>query len=151
MTAPTQPIEIEAEWHIPYLYSAGTVPSRFLMEMRDNSRIMGTRCESCRLTLVPARPFCPECYKPLDQWVAVGPEGTVESFTVCYESYTGLPQPPFVIALVKLQGADTSLVNYLTGVDASQPQALKVGMPVKAVFHDDRKALITDFHFEPKS
>lgn len=149
MAAPTEPIVIEGEWHIPYLYSAGTVPSRFLIELRDNARVMGTRCGNCKRVLVPARAFCADCFSKLDDWVEVGPGGVVETFTVCRESYQGLPEPPFVTALVKLDGADTGIVNFLTGVDPNRPEAITPGMKVRAVFAEQRGPAMSAFHFEP--
>jgi len=55
--------------HIPNTYSAGAMGSRFLIELRDNERIMGTRCPTCNLVYVPARSVCKDCFGKLSEWV----------------------------------------------------------------------------------
>ena len=44
---------------------------------------------------------------------------------------------PVIWALIKLDGADTALLHYL---DEVKPEDVKIGMRVKAVFADERKA-----------
>ena len=55
-------ISVPSKWEIPYEYSAGETTSRFLVELRDNERIMATRCPECGQILLPPRSFCATCF-----------------------------------------------------------------------------------------
>ena len=134
--------------YIPNSYAAGAVGSRFLIELRDRKRIMGTRCPACNRVYVPARSVCKDCFAQLDEWVQVSDMGTLLTYTVC-----NVPNPvqpadsPIVYGVVQLDGADTGFVHVLGEVD---PERLRVGMRVQAVFKQEREASILDIrYFKP--
>ena len=136
--------------YIPNTYSAGAVGSRFLIELRDNKRIMGTRCPTCNRVYVPARSVCKDCFGELSEWVEVSHEGTLLTYAVAYQPNPVQPvEPPIAYGIVQLDGADTGLAHMLGEVDPAQ---LKVGMKVKAVFkvEKERVASILDIkYFKP--
>ena len=136
--------------YIPNTYSAGAVGSRFLIELRDNKKIMGTRCPTCNLVYVPARSACRDCFGELSEWVEVSQKGTLLTYTVTYQSNPIQPvEVPIAYGIVQLDGADTGLVHMLGEVDPAQ---LKVGMKVKAVFKvkKERVASMLDIkYFKP--
>lgn len=144
-------ITINGSWNFSYTYFAGETASRFFRELRE-SRIMGTRCSKCRRVLVPARSFCDACFARTDEWVEVGPEGTLETFTIIATQFPGLPEPPIVMAYVTLDGADTALVNLLLDFDVADIDAatkiLQTTPRVVTRFKDDPEGRITDVHFE---
>ncbi len=151
MTTGNELITIPAKWDFEYRYFAGETASRFFAEIRDNRRIMGTRCAKSGRVLVPARSFSDAEYAPTTDWVETGPGGLLEVFTIVGTKFPGLPDPPFVLGYVTLDGADTSILNYVAGVDLSDLDAaariLMKRPRVTAVFKDDREGRITDFHF----
>ena len=136
--------------YIPNTYSAGAVGSRFLIELRDNKKIMGTRCPTCNLVYVPARSACRDCFGELSEWVEVSQKGTLLTYTVTYQSNPIQPvSTPIVYGIVQLDGADTGFVHMLGEVD---PEKLKVGTKVKAVFKPkkERQGSILDIkYFKP--
>ncbi len=136
--------------YIPNTYSAGAVGSRFLIELRDNKKIMGTRCPTCNLVYVPARSVCRDCFGELSEWVEVSHKGTLLTYTVACESNPIQPvSTPIVYGIVQLDGADTGFVHMLGEVD---PEKLKVGTKVKAVFKSkkERQGSILDIkYFKP--
>ena len=136
--------------YIPNTYSAGAVGSRFLIELRDNKKIMGTRCPTCNLVYVPARSVCRDCFGELSEWVEVSQKGTLLTYTVACESNPIQPvSTPIVYGIVQLDGADTGFVHMLGEVD---PEKLKVGTKVKAVFKSkkERQGSILDIkYFKP--
>jgi uncharacterized protein len=148
----TDLITINGNWNFDFKYYAGESASRFFHELRENRRIMGTRCSKCRRLLVPARSFCDACMERTNEWVEVGPEGTLETFTIIATNFPGLPPPPIVMAYVTLDGADTALINIVKGVDVNDigEAARKLNkLPrVKVKFIDEPKGRITDFSFE---
>ncbi len=133
---------------IPNSYSAGAVGSRFLIELRDKKRIMGTRCPACNRVYVPARSICKDCFGQLDEWVEVSDRGTVLTYAVDHESKPIQPMAtPIVYGIIQLDGADTGFVHMLGEVD---PDQLRVGMKVQAVFKEERVGNILDIkYFKP--
>ena len=131
--------------YIPNTYSAGAVGSRFLIELRDNKKIMGTRCTACDLVYVPARSVCKHCFAQLDKWVEVSDRGTLQTYTVAGQANGVQPvDPPIIYGVVLLDGASTGLVHMLSEVDFEE---LAVGMGVKAVFREKRTASILDIKY----
>lgn len=134
--------------YIPNRYSAGAVGSRFLIEIRDKKRIIGTRCPTCNRVYVPARSICKDCFEQLDEWVEVSDKGTVLTYTVCHRPNPVQPmETPLVYGIIQLDGADTGFVHMLGEVDSEQ---LRIGMRVQAVFKEQREASILDIkYFKP--
>jgi uncharacterized OB-fold protein len=140
---------VEGKLALPYQYFAGEVGSRFLNALRDEQKILGQRCDKCGKVFVPPRQTCERCFADLSNaWVELGQTGQVVGFTVVKhkEPHYPLP-PPFVMALIKLDGADSPFVHLIGGV---APDKVKVGMKVKAVFADERIGSLLDIkHFAP--
>ena len=134
--------------YIPNTFSAGAVGSRFLIELRDKKRIMGMRCPTCNRVYVPARSICKDCFEQLDEWVEISDKGTVLTYATDYETKSIQPTgAPIVYGIIKLDGADTGFVHMLGEVD---PEKLRVGMRVQAVFQKEREGSILDIkYFKP--
>jgi len=133
---------------VPYTWSGGETGSKFFLELRDHKKIWGTRCPSCRKVLVPARKICGKCFRQVEEWVEVGSEGTVQTFTVVrYLSEVHPLKPPFGYAVILLDGADTGMTHLLSGSD---PGKWRSGMRVRAVFKEEREGNILDIiYFKP--
>jgi uncharacterized OB-fold protein len=151
-----QLLTVPGKWDLTYNYSAGETISRFLNELRDKGKIIATKCWQCNRVLLPPRSFCERCFVPIkDNWVELSPKGTLEAFTIVTSKFEGLPDPPYVICYIKLEGADTSFPHFLTGIDLSDTdkarQKIKVGMSVHLVFKDrgKREGRMSDFRVEP--
>jgi uncharacterized OB-fold protein len=113
------------------VYTAGLAGERFLRELMGHGRFLATRCDACRYTYLPPRLYCERCFGRLDRWLEVGPRGVVRAHTVAHLDARGRRlDPPTVIGLIQLDGADGLLVHYLRGV---QPGDVKEGLRVRAV------------------
>jgi len=145
-------ITVPAQWDFEYRYFAGQTASRFFIELRDNQRIMGTRSPKSGRVLVPARSFSDAEYAATTDWVETGPGGVLEVFTIVATKFPGLPDPPFILGYVTLDGAGTAILNYVSGLDLTDlnvaAEILMKQPRVKAIFKDKREGRITDFHFE---
>ncbi len=133
---------VTAGVNLQFNYAAGEAASRFLIALRDEQRIYGTRCPDCRRVLVPARSFCPRCFVETREWVEVGPAGTLAAFARA----PLLPRssaPALALALIRLDGADTALVHRVK-VNAS---ALRIGLRITAVFAETRSGSILDIEY----
>jgi len=140
---------VEGKLALPYSYFAGRVGSKFLTTIRDEKKIMGIRCEKCNKVFVPPRQTCDVCSEDIrENWVDVANSGAVTNFTVVRYADKHLPRkPPYVLAMIKLDGADTSLVHVVEGVNVEK---VKVGLKVQAVFAKETTSTILDIdHFEP--
>ncbi len=102
--------------------------------------------------LVPPRSFSDETLLPTTEWVKVGPGGRIEAFTMVYEQFKNLPDPPYAFGYVLLDGADTALGGYFKGVDLTDPRAaaekLKIGTRIVTRFAEQRTGDVLDFWYE---
>lgn len=146
---------IVEKWDITYHHAAGPIVSEFLRRLQEEGRLAGRRCPQCGRVLLPPRSFCDRCFCDTSEWVEVGQRGRVETFTVVYQTFAGLPEAPYAIAYVLLDGADTAMLNYVKNLDlhdeAQWQPRLRVGASVRTVFAPpaQRQGKVTDFWFEP--
>jgi uncharacterized OB-fold protein len=145
-----EPFVFAGKLDIPNTYSAGMVGSRFLIELRDNKKIMGIKCPTCNRVYVPPRSTCKYCFGKLSELVEVSQKGTLLTYAVAYQQNPVQPlETPIAFGIVQLDGADTGFVHMLGEVE---PEELKIGMKVKAVFKvkKERQASILDIkYFKP--
>lgn len=142
-------LTLPEDWHLHYDYAAGPIVSHFLLGLAEK-RIEGRRCPECENVWLPPRAYCERCFVPTTEWVTVGPEGVVEAATVV-TTKLGDREPPYVVAFCRLDGASTSLVNYLR-MPLDDPEAAQAavarGTRVKAVFEPSPEPRMSAFHFE---
>jgi uncharacterized protein len=137
----------ETKLEFPYSRTLGPVMGAFLQGLRDH-QLLGIRAKDGR-TLVPPLEYDPTTGESLGtELVPVGPEGTVEAWTWVSEPSPKHPlDRPFSFALVKPDGADTTMV---AAVDAGGIEAMATGMRVKARYGSEPHGLITDLEaWEP--
>jgi uncharacterized OB-fold protein len=135
-------IKMDLTWR----YAKGRHFTHFFRALQQDRKILGMRCPQCRRVYLPPRPVCGLCYAELAEWVEVKDTGTVRAFTVVYlpivDPTTGQPRPvPYGMALIQLDGADTTLNHYLTETDLSK---LKIGLRVQAVWRSERQGNMGD-------
>lgn len=136
---------VQGKVDLPFSYAAGRTASRFFVALRDHQKIMGKRCPQCGRVIVPAQLFCKECFVDTTEWVEVGPQGTLITFTVVYRKEPHHPEEtPFAYGIVKLDGADTSMVHLLGEVE---PVDIKEGMRLRAVFREKPEGNILDIAY----
>lgn len=147
----TAPGFYEQTWDLSYRHALGDTTSRFL-EALTESKILGRRTEDGRV-LVPPRSFDDRTHTATGAWVEVANHGVIEMSTVVYEPFRGLPDPPYCIAYVLLDGADTALVGLVKGVDLTDQStaipAVAIGTRVVVKFSDAPTGTAADYWFEP--
>ncbi|MGH2662967.1 MAG: Zn-ribbon domain-containing OB-fold protein [Actinomycetota bacterium] len=143
------------EWHIEYKYSMGKAAAAFFAALREH-RILGSRCGECGRVSVPPKAYCEFCFVEVSDLREVGPYGQIESATVVTAEFKGSPPVPYCVAFVQLDGASSSIANYVRGVDmdgledgGELPSEIHVGAKVRAVFAPEATGRVTDFWFEP--
>lgn len=147
----TEPFVIDQRWDLTYNHTADPVTAHFLRTLRDEGKLLGIRCPVCERVLAPPRPFCDRDFCETEGWVELGETGTLELFTVMNLPIAGLPDPPYVLAYVKPDGADTAIGGFLEGIDLSSIDAavaqLEVGAKVAIELREQRQGRITDLYF----
>lgn len=140
---------VEGKLALPYQYFAGRTGSRFIISLRDKKKILGVKCKNCNKVFVPPRQTCERCFENIgENWVELSDTGEIANFAVVRYEAKHLPRkPPFTLALIKLGGADTPMTHIVEGIE---PENIRIGMKVKAVFAKEPTNTILDIdHFEP--
>lgn len=148
-----EPLRVEQQVTLRYRFAAGTHATRFFTALRDEGRILATRCEAGH-SLVPPRPVCGLCNQPTSAWVEVGPTATLAGFTVVYVPFidpmTGAQRPvPYGFGLVRFDGADTNVYHL---IDETDPHRLRIGLPLQPVLKEpeEREGSLADIRcFRP--
>jgi len=104
---------------------------QYLME----ERLMGSRCTSCGSLFVPPRQICTKCSAAELEWAEVPGRGRLAAFTciavgppfMLNEGYGR--KRPYCTGVVELEEGPR-VVARIEGVDAAQPEAIKIGMPL---------------------
>ena len=127
--------------------------NRFL----EQNRLMGSRCRNCDARYIPPRPLCVECHESDLEWIEVSGRGRLSAFTCISIAPPAMEargfgrQNPYVSGVVELDGGGRVDARII-GVDASKPETISVGMPLKATFlHEkDDDGIYTSLAFEPE-
>jgi uncharacterized protein len=137
------PLSAPLKLSFDYTRSVGPVLGQFFTALRDR-RIVGIRGSAGRVHVPPVE-YDPVTYEPLHEIVPVESVGTVVSWTWQAEPLEGQPlQRPFAWALIKLDGADTSLLH---AVDAGSADSISSGVRVHAHWVDEPQGAITDIAY----
>lgn len=128
-------------------YTFGIAGEKFFRAIKDEGKILGTRCSSCDRIYVPAVEFCERCLRKTDEWVDVGTVGEIVTFTELHVNLDGSErEEPEIVAFVRL--GDGGLVHRLAAADPGQ---VKIGQQVRVVLKaaGEREGSIKDIsHFE---
>ena len=136
----TGPLRAPLEIGFDYTRSLGPVLSRFMAGLADG-RILGARAADGAVHAPPFE-FDPATFRPPEEFVEVGPGGTVLTWSWLPEPLTGQPlDRPFAWALIRLDGADTAMLH---AVDAGTPDRMRTGLRVRARWAAERVGSIRD-------
>jgi len=102
-------------------------------------KLMGSRCKQCDALYVPPRPICIECHSTEMAWEEMSGSGKLGAFTCIAigpsfmraEGYDR--KNPYCSGVVEL--AEGARVDArIDGVDAQNPETIKIGIPLKVQF-----------------
>jgi uncharacterized OB-fold protein len=141
---PEPPLSAPLTLSFDYTRSVGPTLSKFFTALRQR-RIVGVRGSDGRVHVPPAE-YDPLTYEPLGEMVPVSPVGTIESWVWQRNPLPGQPlDRPFAWALIKLDGADTTLLH---AVDVGAAgDAIRTGKRVHVHWADEPVGAITDIAY----
>ncbi len=129
----SEPIHVEGDFPVHFRYTAGVAGERFFREIKDNGRLVASRCPNCNLNYLPPRIYCERCMSKLEEYVHIENSGTVETFTQCYQDADGKNLPePVTVALVRFPSAHGGIVHRAKG-------EVSIGDKVHLVFKEKSK------------
>lgn len=105
----------------------------------DEGRLMGSKCRECGAVFAPPRPVCIKCHSEDMGWLEMKGEGKLAAFTciavgppsMIAEGYDR--ENPYCSGVVELVEG-TRVVARIDGVDATRPETITVGMPLRVKF-----------------
>ncbi|MGH2640663.1 MAG: Zn-ribbon domain-containing OB-fold protein [Actinomycetota bacterium] len=135
------PTKIPGELSVSFRYTPGVGNTAFFEALRDRGVFLGSRCDDCDVTYLPARIFCERCLAELEPSLECGPQGELVSWTLVRVDVDDQPlDRPVTYGLVRLDGADTVLLHRLLDVDGEP----SIGARMRPVLASHREGAILD-------
>ena len=141
---------LDGDLPVTSLYTAGQAGMKFFTAIKDEEKLLGSRCEKCSTTTLLPRAFCERCLSPTADYPEVQGPGQVKTWTVLRRDMDGKEiDDPGLLALVVYDGVEGGIIHKLGDVDQG---SVKVGLRVEPVFRPqaEREGSILDIsHFRP--
>ncbi len=130
-----EPVETMASpLRMDYTYVAGAGRSAFLRGLAER-RLLARRCPGCGLVYLPSPEFCSRCLRPVGPSFELPGQGEIATFCVVNFPFPGQAyEPPYAVAHIRLDGADTRLMHLVREV---APERVRIGMRVEPVWVAD--------------
>jgi acetyl-CoA acetyltransferase/uncharacterized OB-fold protein len=106
-----------------------------------------TKCLDCERLLFPPGARCPSCLSERLEVVALSGQAVVEAVTVNHQPWHPAFTPPYTIAVVAL--AEDPAVRITTNIVGCPPDAVHIGMPVRARFEPRDDVWVPMFEPDP--
>ena len=108
--------------------------TRPFWEGTKQGKLMLPRCRDCNRVHWYPRFICPNCHSMDLEWMQASGEGTIHTYAVQHMAFgPWQAEAPYVTAYIDLKEGDRML-TVLRGVDANQPEQIKIGSKVKVEF-----------------
>lgn len=137
---------IELNLEFQFRHSLGKL-SRFFLALEER-KLLGTKCPACGKVWMPPRVHCADDLA-VTAWHELPGHGTLEASVLsAYTLTTGGGQDKLVLGYVKLEGADSLLLQQIRNY--GDPARLVPGLAVRAVWSEDPVGHpMESFWFEP--
>ena len=127
-------------------YTMGVAGERFFRAMRDEMRLLASRCPKCREVCLPPKMYCELCFVETDEWTAVQGPGYVESYTLLHRTLDEEPLvEPEVVAFIAWEGIHGGIIHRVAGAGQGD---VRIGTAVEPVWAEERTGSMDDIrHF----
>jgi uncharacterized OB-fold protein len=142
----SESIKIEGDFPVRFRYTAGLAGEKFFREIKDNARLVASRCLKCGLNYMPPRIYCERCMSRLEDYVPIESDGVVAAITKCRYDPEGKPlSEPVALALVRFPSTHGGLIHKVKG-------STEVGDKVRVIFKEkpSRVGSILDIEYFEK-
>ncbi len=135
---------------LEYHYTAGVAGEEFRRELKENGKLLTSKCPKCKTSYLPARMFCPSCFVETKDHATITKPGYVYSFTAVSGDKSGnRTSEPTLVALVKFDGVTGGIVHRL---EVDDLQKVTIGLKVEPTLRErsNRTGALTDIaYFKP--
>lgn len=144
-------ISIQVINSIDYNFSTGPIMGKWFQGLKEK-KFYATKCPSCGRTMTPPRECCALCVVRSEDFVEVGPKGTVENYDIAYyaspDPLTGkVRKTPYSSLFVTLDGSVQDIFAH--EIKDDDIPKLKRGVRVRPVWNEVRTGSIHDLlYFE---
>jgi uncharacterized OB-fold protein len=128
---------------VNYQYTLGIGGDRFFRAVMNKGEFIASKCSECGSAYIYPLTYCEECFREIDEHVAIGLTGELYSYTLCHYDYRGERlSKPEMIGYVIFPGIDGGIIHRL---DIDEVD-IYLGMPVTAVLKSEnlRKGSLDD-------
>jgi len=105
----------------------------------NENKLMGSRCQKCGHLFLPPRPICLECFSRDMEWAELKGKGKIATFTCVVVAPPWMVEQgygrdhPYCTGVIALEEG-VSIDARIEGVDATRPETIKIGTPVRVEF-----------------
>ncbi|MDH6522822.1 putative OB-fold protein [Streptomyces sp. SAI-135] len=104
-------------------------------------KLLVQRCSGCaRCFFIPSA-FCPHCLHTAYEWTESAGRGHVVTCTVVWRPPTPAFEPPYVVAVVRLEEG----YEMFTNIVGAEPDADLIGAAVRVRFHQESEDIALPF------
>ena len=119
-------------------YTAGRAGQIFFEALKQQGKLIATRCRPCKQVYLPARLFCERCFAELTEQMEIKTTGRLVSYTICHFDHDRKRlRRPRALALVQLDGTTTVMLHNL--LDVFEPDQVNIGSRVEVVIKPQQR------------
>lgn len=138
---------VEGSFPIYFTYTAGRAGSVFFQNLKNEGVLTGARCKKCGKVFLPPRIYCENCFEEIEEFVKLGSEGEIESWTlVKNDSYGNSLKEAVIVGVIKITGSDGRIIHKIRLKNGEKPL---IGMKVVAKLKppQERKGNMEDIEY----
>ena len=119
-------------------------------DIKEEDRLIGSRCRECDRYFFPQRKWCASCAEPTTERVVLGREGTLSSFSIMTrKTKYCLMETPYVLGEVRIPEG----ILIYTVINTKNPEKLQMGQKVKLdtmeIKKNEEGSSVIAFNFAP--
>jgi hypothetical protein len=140
----------EGQIPINYKYTMGVAGELFFRKIMEKGEFIASKCSECDTKTIYPLIYCENCFAEIKEYVSVGLEGELYSWTECYSDYQGNHyDKPHQMGMVKFPGIEGGIIHRLN-IDTAE---IMIGMKVIAILKPakQRKGSIDDILYFKKA
>lgn len=141
----TSPAALKSRRPLSLTYNIPIEKTKPFWEGLKAGQLLTTKCRACGHITFPPQNDCPKCHASGPEWIGLGNEAELESFTQIFvPPVTFVQHDPYVVAIGRLPNG-VKVLAWLRGVE---PQHLRVGTKLRLLARSTPEG-VPYYEFEP--